>query len=549
MDANLWFRNWKSKSDQKLSNTQVTRLVALTRQWAHDHSPDKLSTWATDPSEFWGFEPFLTEREWIQQCLQISFENCDDIAEDSETVSARRRVLLIVLHDIIQTEKMRLQMSRQAQSAKFLTTAIKNIVEQAYPGRKNEQLRAKCTQLQRYGRKYSSLERKEWVLAPLQGASSNFERPKIGSIELEALIAFGEVIYDEKHQSELRKAFECILDTCPFKRVGNLKPRLPSKSTRRRHRKRISRTNNTQKPLMHQIALRRTKRQNTQSPVNRFLTSMQLEDSLDFCHPSPRSDPFTLLERPPGSGESSTPHRSDDTRIQQVTKELHFLPAEARNAAQIITSQASSQQQEENHTQKPWDNLVMSSLPIELYPPGDQDSVPVLLEDPGHNKILGGQHSLPNPSHFPAYNPLDDSTLALIPFQFPIYDPLDDSELPLVPPQYPVYEPPNDSELPLVPPQFPVYNPLDDSALASVPPQFPVYNPLDDSASALVPFQFPVYNPLDDAALTSEPSPYSVYDHFDALEVSFLPGFRSENSARISLLHQSQEYGLESPQN
>ncbi|GFG00829.1 hypothetical protein IFM53868_10865 [Aspergillus udagawae] len=267
---------------------------------------------------------------------------------------------------------------------------------------------------------------------------------------------------------------------------------------------------------------------------------MQLEHNLDFGHPSPRSDPFSFLERPPGSGESSTRHRSDDTGIEQVTEELHILPAEARNAAQIITSQASSQQQEENHTQRPWDNPVMSSLPIELYPPGDQVSVPVLLEDPGPNKILGGQHALPNPSHFPAYNPLDDSTLALIPFQFPIYDPLDDSELPLVP-QFPVYEPPYNSELPLVPqfpvynplddsalalvpPQFPVYNPLDDSALASVPPQFPVYNPLDDSALALVPFQFPVYNPLDDTALTSEPSPYSVYGHFDALEVSFLPG-------------------------
>lgn len=348
---------------------------------------------------------------------------------------------------------------------------------------------------------------------------------------MEALIAFGEVIYDEKHQRELRKAFECILDTCPFKRAGNLNSRLPSKSTRRRHRKKTSRANNTQKPSMHQIALCRTKRQNTQSPVNRFLTSMQLEDSLDFGHPSPRCDPFSFLERPPGSGESSTPYRSDDTRIEQVTEELHILPTEARNAAQIITSQASSQQQEKNHTQKPWNNPFTSSLPIELYPPGEQVPVPVLLEDPGHNKILGGQHALPNPSHFPAYNPLDDSTLALIPFQFPIYDPLDDSELPLVPPQ------------------FPVYNPLDDSALASVPSQFPVYNPLDDSALALVPLQFPVYNPLDDAGLISEPSPYSVYDHFDALEVSFVPGFQSQNSARISLLPQSQEYGPESSQN
>ncbi|KAH2461415.1 hypothetical protein KXW54_004016 [Aspergillus fumigatus] len=399
---------------------------------------------------------------------------------------------------------MRLQMSRQAQSAKFLTTAIKNIVEQAYPGQKNEQLRAKCTQLQRYGRKYSSLGRKEWVLAPLQGASSNFERPKIESIEMEALIAFGEVIYDEKRQGDLRKAFECILDTCPFKQVGNLKPRLPSKSTRRRHRKKTSRANNAQK--LHPIALRRIKRRKTQTPVSCvLLTGMPVGDTLDFGAPSPRSDPFSSLEAPPDSGENSTPHRPDHTRIEQVTEDLQSLPAEARHAAQF-TSQPSSQHQEEKHTQKPWDDPVMPSLPIQLYPPGDQVSVPVLLEDAGHNEILGGQHALSNSSHFPTYNPLDDSALALIPFQFPVYDPLDDSEPALVPPQ------------------FPVYNPLDDSALASVPRQFPVYNPLDDSASALVPFQFPVYNPLDDAALTSEPSPFSVYDHFDALEVSFLPG-------------------------
>lgn len=38
---------------------------------------------------------------------------------------------------------------------------------------------------------------------------------------MEALIAFGEVIYDEKCQGDLRKVFECILDTCPFKQVGN----------------------------------------------------------------------------------------------------------------------------------------------------------------------------------------------------------------------------------------------------------------------------------------------------------------------------------------
>lgn len=175
VDSNLWFKDWKSKNNQRLSNTQITRLVALTRQWRHDNTPNKFSVWTSDPSEFWGFKPFRTQREWIQQCLQIKlhgFDNTNENIENSENVSARRRVLLIILYDIILMEKQRLQTSRQAQSVKFLTTAIKNVVEQAYPGGNNGQLRAKCTQLQRYGRKYSSLEKKEWVLTPLQGASS-----------------------------------------------------------------------------------------------------------------------------------------------------------------------------------------------------------------------------------------------------------------------------------------------------------------------------------------------------------------------------------------
>ncbi|GFF94906.1 SUR7 family protein pun1 [Aspergillus lentulus] len=109
---------------------------------------------------------------------------------------------------------MRLQISRQAQSAKFLTI--------------NKQLHVKCTQLQWY-------------------------RPKIESIKIEALITFSEVIYNEKYQGDLQKAFKYILDTCPFKQVRNLKPRLPSKSTWRRHRKKTSRANNTQK--LHPITL------------------------------------------------------------------------------------------------------------------------------------------------------------------------------------------------------------------------------------------------------------------------------------------------------
>ncbi|KAL4780267.1 hypothetical protein BJX76DRAFT_351112 [Aspergillus varians] len=228
MDADVWFRDWKSESDQKLSKIQITRLVALTRQWKHERTPDTLGVWTSDPSEFWGFEPFHTESEWIRECLQIklpNFKDCNENAENIEKISTRRRVLLVILHNIIQREKRRLQTSCQAQPAKFLTMAIKNVVEQAYPGGNIKGLRAKCTQLQRYGQK-----------------------AKTENIEMEALVAFGEVTYDEKHQSDLQKAFECILNSCPFNRTGNLNPRLPSTSTRRHLRKKAARTKDTQKP-------------------------------------------------------------------------------------------------------------------------------------------------------------------------------------------------------------------------------------------------------------------------------------------------------------
>ncbi|KAL5040778.1 hypothetical protein BDW71DRAFT_201898 [Aspergillus fruticulosus] len=141
--------NFKSKNNQILLNTQITQLITLTRQWTYDRTPDTLSIWASDPSN-----------EWIQECLRTklpNFEDCDENTENNEKLSARRRVLLMVLHDIIQREKLRLQTSRQAQSVKFLTTAIKNIVGQAYPGRNDTE--------------------KELVLAPLQNTSSKLVCP------------------------------------------------------------------------------------------------------------------------------------------------------------------------------------------------------------------------------------------------------------------------------------------------------------------------------------------------------------------------------------
>lgn len=64
---------------------------------------------------------------------------------------------------------MRLQASSQAQSRKFLSAAIRNIMDRAYPGINNRRACSKYTNLQQAGKKYLLLAKKELVLAPLQG--------------------------------------------------------------------------------------------------------------------------------------------------------------------------------------------------------------------------------------------------------------------------------------------------------------------------------------------------------------------------------------------
>ncbi|KAE8335188.1 hypothetical protein BDV24DRAFT_156236 [Aspergillus arachidicola] len=203
MNVDLWFSRWKSKDGQKLSNTQISRLVALTRQWRHDDTTDNLSVWASDPAtEFWGFKPFCAKGPWIRECLEINiatFKDCDENIKECEKVSARRRVLLIILHEIIQTEILRLTASFQAQS-KFLTTAARNVVEQAYPGNSSQHLCNKCTQLQPYGQKYSLLERKELILSPLRCSSANIEGATMKPIEMDALVAFAEATFNKEYQ-------------------------------------------------------------------------------------------------------------------------------------------------------------------------------------------------------------------------------------------------------------------------------------------------------------------------------------------------------------
>lgn len=176
MNANLWFRNWASGNGQKLSNVQIKRLVTLTRKWRNNISSENLRVWTSNTSaEFWGFEPFRTESAWVRECLEIkvpTFEDHDGKPEDCEKALVRRRVLLIILCDIIQREVARLRASFEAQPHKFLSTAARNIVEQAYPGEYDKKLYDKCIHLQRYGQRYLLLAKRELVLTPLYGAST-----------------------------------------------------------------------------------------------------------------------------------------------------------------------------------------------------------------------------------------------------------------------------------------------------------------------------------------------------------------------------------------
>ncbi|KAB8213196.1 hypothetical protein BDV33DRAFT_73519 [Aspergillus novoparasiticus] len=74
----------------------------------------------------------------------------------------------------------------------------------------------KCTQLQRYGQKYSLLERKELILSPLRCSSaksvyqfsrcaykliwSSIERATMKPIEMDALVAFAEATFNKEYQ-------------------------------------------------------------------------------------------------------------------------------------------------------------------------------------------------------------------------------------------------------------------------------------------------------------------------------------------------------------
>lgn len=164
-DPSRWFKNWEWTDGSKLSAEHIKRLVKLTKNWSRqtENSAQNLRDWTEDPNKFWGFEPFRTEAELVRYCLEHS-------SSDEKAHPARRRVLLVILHDIIDKETMRLKTLKQHLNTKHTTTAVKNILEQAYHGNPSKELRDKCTRLNRFGKRWASLPQREWVLAPFEHA-------------------------------------------------------------------------------------------------------------------------------------------------------------------------------------------------------------------------------------------------------------------------------------------------------------------------------------------------------------------------------------------
>ncbi|KAL3469050.1 hypothetical protein BJX99DRAFT_265565 [Aspergillus californicus] len=224
LDPETWFKCWQTKNGQKLSDEQITRLVRLTRNWgAQNGDTDKaLRAWIANPSAFWGTSSFKTEIEFVQYCLKHAGNSElapeKTAAYEAETIRSirpiRRRMSLLILYDIICREVLRLRaQSYQPRPSKYLTSAIKNVVDKACSSQnvsERTKSRTRCTHLQRYGKRWSSLQRRECILAPFENATDNFERISLDDIEIEAINAYEETSHDDEYRTNLRLAFESV---------------------------------------------------------------------------------------------------------------------------------------------------------------------------------------------------------------------------------------------------------------------------------------------------------------------------------------------------
>ncbi|KAA8647910.1 uncharacterized protein ATNIH1004_006612 [Aspergillus tanneri] len=235
------------KQNQKhLSAEQISHLAKLTKNWScrtGDDIPQHLYDWILEPvSKFWGFKVFRADTELVEYCLS----DIEEVENASKMNPVRRRVILLILYDIVQEEKKRLQgeaeknkarrlgepESGDSKSRAYLTKAIRNI-------------RKRCSQLQRYGGRWSLFERREAILEfPITYAANSFERAKMEEIEIEALNEYEALMCNHKYRSILQKAFEALvpqhLQKAPLQRRGQKRRWHDNSTTAKTARKRSS---------------------------------------------------------------------------------------------------------------------------------------------------------------------------------------------------------------------------------------------------------------------------------------------------------------------
>ncbi|GIC88083.1 uncharacterized protein Aud_004474 [Aspergillus udagawae] len=183
LDPEKWFTYWESKSGDKLSDNQVIRLAALTKSWSRrtEEDTETLKYWISNPSAFWGMDPFRTPFEFVQHWLaerpkaNNAKESNGKKADGKEPI--RRRVTLIILYDIIREEvsRLRIQPNQLRQHQTYLNSAVSNVVAKAYRSQnasEQTKLHTRLACLQRYGEKWSRLRHREMVLVPLDDCTT-----------------------------------------------------------------------------------------------------------------------------------------------------------------------------------------------------------------------------------------------------------------------------------------------------------------------------------------------------------------------------------------
>lgn len=145
--SRLWFRNWESNKRVKLSEDKILNLENLTKHWrpqTEKDIPQRLDEWIANPiSNFWGEKTFVEDTDLVEHCL-------GDI-EEAETTSVlnpiRRRVLLLILYDIIRKEEKQLRKwpkPGRKKREQYLTQAINRIVDKSHQSRNLSEEDMKC---------------------------------------------------------------------------------------------------------------------------------------------------------------------------------------------------------------------------------------------------------------------------------------------------------------------------------------------------------------------------------------------------------------------